>query len=620
MPEENKMLGLQKKLSLGFGGLLLIILIIGIQGILHLARLGESIDVILRENYKSVVACQEMKEALERIDSGILFVLLGDGDKGKELISRNSLSFEKALKVESNNLTLQGEAEKAARIQQLYGQYKASLESVKDAGIPLALRRDTYFSKALPVFHQIKDTADEILRMNQENMNEANDKARHNAASARRQMYVLLFAGIIVAAGFFFFTSRWILRPINRLIKSADEIGRGNLDLVVQRGSGDEIGHLSETFNTMASNLREFRRTDQAKLMRVQRATQQAFDSLPDAIAVIDFEGRVEVATVLARDAFGLKQNTRIQDTKLPLVMDICQRAIKSGHSAFPENGKTIIQQFVQGEERFFRPEADPIKDPDGQPTGAILVLKDVTQLRQQDEMKRGIISTVSHQLKTPLTSIRMAIHVLLEEKVGSLTEKQVELLLVAREDSDRLHNILNNLLDISRIESGRAAMQFEARNPNTLALDAVDLFTVTAHDKGVIIKAELHGDLPEVWADVTQIGHVFSNLLTNALRYTDPGGEITISATADNEWVLFKVTDSGRGIQPEYVNNIFEQFFRVPDQGKETGAGLGLAIVKEIVEAHGGTVSAKSTERKGSTFVFTLRRVDRPTKEETRS
>ncbi|OPY77531.1 MAG: Alginate biosynthesis sensor protein KinB [Syntrophorhabdus sp. PtaU1.Bin153] len=614
------MSGLQKKLSLGFGGLLLIILIIGIQGILYLTRLGESIDVILRENYRSVVACQEMKEALERIDSGILFVLLGEGDKGRGLVDRNSLSFERALEVELNNVTLPGEGEKAALIQQLYGQYKASLEAIEDTGIPLVLRRDTYFSKSFPIFRQMKDAADEILQMNQENMNEANDNARRNAASARRQMYVLLLVGITVAAGFFFFTSRWILRPINRLIKSADEIGRGNLDLVVQSDSRDEIGHLSKAFDTMASNLREFRRTDQAKLIRVQRATQQAFDSLPDAMAVIDFQGTVEVATVLARDAFGLKQNTRIQDTKVPLVLDVCQRALKTGHIVASENGKTMIQQFVDGEERFFRPEARPIRDQEGQPTGVVLVLKDVTQLRQQDEMKRGIISTVSHQLKTPLTSVRMAIHVLLEEKVGSLTEKQVELLLAAREDSDRLYNILNKLLDITRIESGRAAMRLQKKHPNTIVLDAVDLFAPAASDKGVAIRTELRGDLPEVWADATQIGHVFSNLLSNALRYTDPGGEITISATVEEARVIFEVRDTGRGIPPEYLSNIFERFFRVPDQAKETGAGLGLAIVKEIVEAHGGTVSAKSTEGKGSTFTFTLARADRATKEETGS
>jgi two-component system, NtrC family, sensor histidine kinase KinB len=612
------MLGLQKKLSLGFGGLLMIIVVIGIQGILHLTKLGESIDVILRENYRSVVACQEMKESLERIDSGILFTLLGDVEQGKALISRNMFVFERALRAEENNITLPGEGERVALIQQTFHQYKANLKDIEDTSTQPTIRRETYFKMLFPLFQQIKHTADEVLRMNQENMNEANDKARNIAASARRQMYVLLLAGSIVAIGFFFFASRWILLPIKRLIKSADEIGQGNLDLVVQSSSRDEIGHLSEAFNTMASNLREFRRTDQAKLMRVQRATQEAFDSLPDALAVIDFEGRVEVATVLANEAFGLKQNARIQDAKFPLLTDICKRALKSGHSTVPENGKTIIQQFVQGEERFFRPEALPIRDQEGQPTGVVLVLKDVTQLRQQDEMKRGIISTVSHQLKTPLTSIRMAIHVLLEEKVGSLTEKQVELLLAAREDSDRLHNILNNLLDISRIESGRAAMHFQRVHPNALALDAVDLFTLAAHDKGVTIKAELLGDLPEVLADVTQIGHIFSNLLTNALRYTDPGGEINVSATPDDKWVTFKVTDTGRGIPPEHVDNVFEQFFCVPDQGKEIGAGLGLAIVKEIVEAHGGTVSARSTEGKGSTFTFTLKRAGRTAKEET--
>lgn len=612
MIEECKMSGLQKKLSLGFGGLLFIIIVIGVQGILHLTKLGESIDVILRENYRSVVACQEMKEALERTDSGILFVLLGDGSAGRELVSRNLLSFEEALKVESNNVTLPGEAEKAAHIRQLYGQYKTGLEFVSDGGKPIPVRREAYFAKVFPLFHQIKGTADEILRMNQENMNEANDQARRKAASARRQMYMLLFAGTIVAVGFFFFTSRWFLRPINRLIKSADEIGKGNLDLVVQSTSRDEIGHLSEAFNAMATNLREFRRSDRAKMFRIQRSTQQAFDRLPDALAVLDSQGRVEVATELARDVFGMKVETRIEDLHFPVILNVCQRALTTGRRAVPENGKTIIQQFVGGEERFFQPEATPILDHEGEPTGVVLVLKDVTQLKEQDEMKRGIVSTVSHQLKTPLTSIRMAIHVLLEEKVGPLTEKQVELLLAAREDSDRLHSTLNNLLDISRIESGRAAMHLQKTYPNTLVLDAVDQFTLAARDKGVTMGTQLSGGLPEVWADATQVGHIFSNLLSNALRYTDPGGEITISAMTDEDQVHFEVTDTGRGIPPEYVGHVFEQFFRVPDQGKETGAGLGLAIVKEIVEAHGGTVNARSTEGKGSTFTFTLRRADR--------
>jgi len=611
------MSGLQKKLSLGFGGLLLIIIVIGTQSILQLTRLGESIDVILRENYRSVIACQQMKEALARIDSGVLFILLGDRDKGDELVSRSMLSFEEALKAELDNITLAGEGEKAVRVRRLYGEYKTILENVMIPNVAPAFRRHVYFSEALPIFQEIKDTADEILRMNQENMNEANNKARLKAASARQRMYVLLLAGVIVAVGFFFFSSRWILRPINRLIKSADEIGHGNLDLVIQNESRDEIGRLSEAFNNMAASLREFRRSNQTKLFRIERLTQRVFDRLPDAVAVLDLDGRVEIATEFARDVFGLKTNVMVRELGIPFVSDVFQRTLNGGLKTVSDDKKSVIQQFVKGEERFFQPEITPIMDNEQQPTGAILVLKDITQLLQQNEMKKGIISTVSHQLKTPLTSIQMAIHVLLEEKIGSLTEKQVELLLAAREDSDRLHAILIDLLDISRIESGKAAMHFQKWDPNALTLNAVDLFKSAAHDKGVDIKTELKSDLPEVWADEKQIGHVFSNLISNALRYTDPGGNITISATADNSYVIFKVTDTGKGIPQEFLKSIFEQFFRIPDQDGQTGSGLGLAIVKEIIEAHGGTVNAESTEGRGSTFIFTLKRADKSAKEE---
>jgi NtrC-family two-component system sensor histidine kinase KinB len=207
------MLGLRQKLSLGFGGLLVIILIIGIQSIIHLTKLGESIDVILRENYRSVLACQQMKEALERMDSGILFELLGYTQKGDELIRKNELVFEMALQVELNNITLPGEGEKASHLQNLFGQYRTALKRIEDSRVPINVRRNAYFTDLFPLFLKIKDTAGEILRMNQQNMSDANDMARNSAAAARKQMYILLFAGTIVALGFIFFAGRWILRP-----------------------------------------------------------------------------------------------------------------------------------------------------------------------------------------------------------------------------------------------------------------------------------------------------------------------------------------------------------------------------------------------------------------------
>jgi NtrC-family two-component system sensor histidine kinase KinB len=614
--EGTKMLGLRQKISLGFGALLVIILVIGTQSLIHLSRLGVSIDVILRENYRSVIACQEMKEALERMDSGVLFVLLGRAQEGQELVRTNQAAFEKSLQIELNNITLPAEGENAARLRDLFGQYETLLKGILNPVQPAEFQNQDYFGRLLPLFGQIKATADSILHMNQQNMLDANDRARRSAVSAKRQMYFLLTAGTALAIVFIFFTRKWMLRPIHRLIRSADEIRRGNLDLVVASDSRDEIGHLSEAFNAMAASLREFRRTDQAKLLRIQRATQQAFDSLPDAVAVIDMEGKVEVSTQSARTVFGLKPGAVVGDLPFGWMAELCREAFRAGRAASLE-GRRIIQQFVDGEERYYRPEAVPILDTERVTTGVILVLKDVTQLRQQDEIKSGVIRTVSHQLNTPLTSVRMAIHLLLGEKVGPLNEKQAELLISAREDSDRLHQILNSLLDISRLEFGKARMEFRSLSPRTIVMDAVEPFLRTAQDRGVSLRTEVAEDLPDVWADTTRIGHAFSNLLSNALKHTSPGGRITLTAEADEAWIRFGVSDTGEGIPAAFLPRIFEPFYRVPGRANEMGAGLGLAIVKEIVEAHGGTVRVESAEGKGSSFSFTLRRADRFPQEE---
>jgi NtrC-family two-component system sensor histidine kinase KinB len=188
-----------------------------------------------------------------------------------------------------------------------------------------------------------------------------------------------------------------------------------------------------------------------------------------------------------------------------------------------------------------------------------------------------------------------------------------VELLLTARDESDALHGILSNLLDISRIESGSLRMDFQDVSPAMLVTEAVAPFHRAALDGGVELETRLPGDLPTVCADAGQIGHVFANLLSNALRYTAPGGRISVSAEADESMVRFSVSDTGSGIPHQFLQRIFEHFFRVPEQKSETGAGLGLAIAKQIVEAHGGHINVESQEGQGTTFSFTLRRGDCP-------
>ena len=176
-------------------------------------------------------------------------------------------------------------------------------------------RTAIYFKKQLPLFYQTKDAADAVLQINQHNMSTANDLARARAASTRQQMGLLLFAGTIFAVTFMFFTRRWILHPVKRLMQSADEIRKGNLELCLPSTSDDEIGQLSTAFNDMAQSLRDFRRSDQAKLALLQRSTQQTFKNLQDITAIVDLEGTIDVATEAARTAFGLQAGSRIQDS-----------------------------------------------------------------------------------------------------------------------------------------------------------------------------------------------------------------------------------------------------------------------------------------------------------------
>jgi signal transduction histidine kinase len=217
------------------------------------------------------------------------------------------------------------------------------------------------------------------------------------------------------------------------------------------------------------------------------------------------------------------------------------------------------------------------------------------------------MVSTVSHELKTPLTSVQMAIHLLLEELVGPLTPKQVELLLAARQDSDRILTMINDLLDLTRIEHGRVQLELSAVAADELVDEAVRRFLQQAQAAALALSSNLHAANVAVMVDRDRIEHVFDNLITNAIQHTDRGGSISVGAFAQGERARFVVRDSGEGIPPEHIARVFDKFYRVPGRAHAGGAGLGLAIVREIITAHGGEIEVSSSPGKGSTFTFTL-------------
>lgn len=603
------MFGIRQKLMLGFGGLLATVVVIGALTMSQIASLGQAVDVILRENYRSVMACQNMKEALERMDSGVLFSFAGSRDEGQRYITENAQRFRDALNVELGNITLPGEQDKANHIRALFDQYSAEIPSAINPNMALEMRRAAYFDRLLPLFQEIKRASQEILDMNQANMSEANDNARNLATSAQRRMLTTIVVCATIALVFIFFIQRWILTPVRKLIESTREIREGNLDLVLNFQSRDEIGQLSESFNEMTSALRSVKKQDRFDLVRTKRATEEVFNALPTAIAVVNLNDVVEIATETAGRYFGLLPGKSIRDLGMDWLPELVERAMTERRMIERDVREQWVQQFIDGQEHFFLPTAVPI--PVGSrvsaPTGTAVILKDVTLIHEQRELKRGVVSTVSHQLKTPLQSLRMAIHLLLEERVGRLNEKQQELASAAKEESDRLAAIVGDLLDLDRIESDGTLLEITPVAPLALVRDAVGPYLSEAKGRGVTLTDSVPDDLPDVLADRSRIGHVFANLLSNALRFTQPGGTITVSATLESDAVRFMVKDTGVGIAPEHIHRVFEPFYRVPGQDEKSGVGLGLAIVKEIVQAHGGAVSAQSAIGEGTRFSFTV-------------
>ncbi len=602
-------IGIRQRIMIGFGSVLAVIIISSLLTMAQIGRLGRTPGVILKENYRSVIACQEMKEAIERMDSGVLFTLAGRGPEGLDLVKLHSDKFRKALDAEMGNITIPGEHEKAALIAASFEKYEQALLSVTDDSRPMKERQDDYFSILFPIFTDIKGTAQEILTMNQQNMMTAGTDAVRIAQSASKKILSGIFLSACMAVVFIFLAQKWILRPVKRLIESTKEIGRGNFDLVLETSANDEIGVLSRSFNEMTSALRHVRGEVRASLMRGIRATEEVFKVLPEAVAVLDRDGKVQISTESAQRIFGFKPGMVIPGMEHDWLPLLIQRAALEERPVEAGPKVEMIQKFVGNRELFFQPMVIPIPlEPDrSELSGYALVLRDVTQVHEQRELKRGVLSTVLHQLRTPLTSLRLSIHLLLEEKVGELNGKQVELLVASKEDSEKLVNILDDLLDLNRIESDKSHISPKPVSPQSLVQKAVEYFLVEAKNKGVTIVNAFTGDLPEIMADGEKIGHVFNNLISNALRHTTPGGTITIGAKSEPDFLRFSVEDTGKGIPADHLAHIFEPFYRVPGQEERSGVGLGLAIVKEIVEAHGGKVSADSKVGKGSVFHFTL-------------
>src|SRR6202045_2041184 len=594
---------MKRRILLWLCPILILFLGVGLYAVLLFNRLGDSIDVILRENYQSVLAGQQMKETAERMDSGLSFALSGEERRGRDLFNENAPLFQKSLRVELNNITLPGEGETADKIRTDESRYQELAQNFWNTSDPEA-RRKMYFSELLPLFTEIKNNAQEVIRINQENMVDADHRARSLSADSTRTMVLLLAFGVGLAIALGYGLQRAILRPIQALTTLSKELGEGKLDQVVPVESHDELGQLADAFNKLAARLRVYRQTTTDQLSQARHMTEITFSAFPDSILALSMDGKIN----FANPAAGKLLQKINGDHGLPLaIQEEVGKVLKGAPDSVPTSFEKAIAVRIDDHEAFLLPRVIGMRDESGSMFGAALVLQDVTRFRLLDEVKTNLVSTVSHELKTPLTSIRMGLHLLLEERIGSLNPKQLELLVAAREDSERLLRMINDLLDLARLESGQTRQRFEVVSPRTLIDGALpNLRSLTeAHDSRLV--AEVAPDLPEVTVDSRQINHVFSNFVSNAARFSKPGEEVLLSAKTVGKAVRFSVLDHGPGIPKDFQPRVFERFFRIPGTEESNGVGLGLAIAKEIVVSHGGSIGLHSTPGEGSEFYFDL-------------
>ena len=586
------------------------LVLVGLVALNTLETLGQSSQLILRDNFRSVLAAQRMRDAVERVDSAAAFRAAGRPDKADELAPANIRAFEAQLEVQERNITELGEAEATQALRAAWSEYMAKYGAYRRLRDEQELRR-RYFDELQPAFLRVKDAAERVLEINQDAMLLKSERARGTAERNR----TLLLMAISSALGLGLLASvsltRRALRPLRLLSLAVRRIGEGDLDARARIEGEDEIAQVGRELDTMADKLSQYRSSSLGELLQAQQASQAAIDSLPDPVIVLSLDGQVlnvnQAAENLLRLEAGRDPLSRLPP-QLREAIDKIRAHIFAGKGPYTPRGvEEAIRVEGEGGGRALLPRATPLYSEQGNVTGASIVLQDVTRLLRFDELKNDLVATVAHEFRTPLTSMRMAVHILLEGIVGPLNDKQLDLIGAARDDCERLQGIVEDLLDLSRIQAGKVEVSLTALPAKSILDAAVAAKEDAARDAGLKLEGDLIEPVLPVLVDPDRINLVFDNLVGNAIRHGPKGSRIVLRARPEKGLVRFEVEDQGPGIPAEYQQRIFEKFFRMPGT-KGEGIGLGLYISREIVAAHGGEMGVESEPGKGSRFWFTLR------------
>jgi signal transduction histidine kinase len=594
---------LRTRLFLNLVPFVVILLAMGLYAVSLFSRLASHVNVIVMKNYQSVVAAQKMHYAVGRMQMGALLVFEDLKDLGRDIFDQARTNLHQELDLQIKSTSPGGEKDLTQSLVDQCGVFE-SVASAIFAETNSIRRREAYDTKFNPAFDRINGLLDRILSVNHSAILATNESATRIVSEVSRLMFLGMAIALLIASYACYTLGKSILRPIQSLTQATRQLGAGRLEAPVPVTSRDELGELAQAFNKMAAQLQAYRRSTSEEILHLHQTMETTLASFTDPIFVLNRQGRVELKNPVAER---LAQRLGWQDDLPAPLGALVRQVLTTGNNYVPNDFKDAIHFRIDKESYYFLPRLLAMKQEDGSLPGVAVVLYEITRFRWLDDMKTNLVATVSHELKTPLTSIRMVLHLLLEKSLGRLNRKQYELVQTAQDDAERLLRILNDLLDLARLEVGGVDLRKEKTDPSTLVRQEMEAMRDRATAAGVTLDAQVAPALPEVNMDRQRISLVFQNLLANAIKHSPNPGAIQVRAQwADGESVEFVVTDEGPGIPQAYRNQVFERFFRVPGQNS-AGAGLGLSIAREIVLAHGGRIGVRSRTDRGSEFYFVL-------------
>ena len=434
-------------------------------------------------------------------------------------------------------------------------------------------------------------------------------------ALERALLWISVTGGICVLTGLvlLFWLPRSISRPILELKQGILEIANHNYEKRLDMKSSEEFREVADSFNRMAERLTEYRASTLADILSAKKFLEAIVNSINEPIIGLNTEREILFINNEALNVLNLKRENVIRQSaeELSLKNDLLRRLIRELVS--PGDKKEPLKIYADNKESYFKAAYIPINNTNADKDephklGDVILLKNITEFKELDSAKTTFISTISHELKTPISAIMMSLQLLEDKRVGTLNEEQEQLSKSIKDSSQRLLEITGELLNMTQVEAGKLQMMPKITKPIELIEYAIKANQVQADKFNIQIEVEYPEEkIGKLFVDSEKIAWVLTNLLSNAIRYSRENGRVVIGAQQEGDQIELYVQDFGKGIDPRYHQSIFDRYFRVPGT-KVQGSGLGLSISKDFVEAHGGTLTVESELGKGSRFVIRLR------------